>query len=126
MISPSYQEKRISKFSGKKVITMSNKYFQPEQETMPLEELKKLQSEKLVRQVRYVYDNVRYYRDLMDEKGAGSISLRIAGNRQAQLRENSVYLRHHRQACGCFLYTKRCRYVGGLLCKSFGGSRRYR
>ena len=36
---------------------------------MPLEELKKLQDEKLVKQVRYVYENVKYYRDLMDEKG---------------------------------------------------------
>ncbi len=36
---------------------------------MPLEDLKKLQNEKLVKQVRYVYDNVKYYRDLMDEKG---------------------------------------------------------
>ena len=36
---------------------------------MPVEEIKKLQSEKLVRQVRHVYDNVPYYRALMDEKG---------------------------------------------------------
>ena len=51
------------------MMIVSNKYFQPQQETMPLEELQKLQSEKLVKQVRYVYDNVKYYRDLMDEKG---------------------------------------------------------
>ncbi len=48
---------------------MEKRYFQPEIETMPVEELKKLQSEKLVRQVRHVYDNVPYYRNLMDEKG---------------------------------------------------------
>ncbi len=36
---------------------------------MPVEELKKLQSEKLVKQVKHVYDNVPYYRNLMDEKG---------------------------------------------------------
>ncbi len=36
---------------------------------MPLEEMKKLQSEKLVKQVKHVYDNVPYYRNLMDEKG---------------------------------------------------------
>ncbi len=48
---------------------MQKRYFQPETETMPLDELKKLQSEKLVKQVRRVYDNVKYYRDLMDEKG---------------------------------------------------------
>ena len=36
---------------------------------MPVEDLKKLQSEKLVKQVKHVYDNVPYYRNLMDEKG---------------------------------------------------------
>ena len=44
-------------------------YYQPEIETMPVEELKKLQSEKLVKQIKHVYENVKYYRDLMDEKG---------------------------------------------------------
>ena len=44
-------------------------YYQPEIETMPVEDLKKLQSEKLVKQVRHVYENVEYYRNLMDEKG---------------------------------------------------------
>lgn len=36
---------------------------------MPVEQIKKLQSEKLVRQVAHVYKNVPYYRDLMDKKG---------------------------------------------------------
>ena len=45
------------------------RYYQKEIETMPREEMKKLQSEKLVKQVRRVYENVKYYRDLMDEKG---------------------------------------------------------
>ena len=45
------------------------KYFQKEIETMPREEMKKLQSEKLVKQVKRVYENVKYYRDLMDAKG---------------------------------------------------------
>ena len=44
-------------------------YFQKEIETMPLEEMRKLQSEKLVKQVKHVYENVPYYRDLMDKKG---------------------------------------------------------
>lgn len=48
---------------------MQKNYYQPEAETMPLEDIQKLQSEKLVRQVKYVYDNVAYYRDLMDKKG---------------------------------------------------------
>ena len=45
------------------------RYFQKEIETMPREEMKKLQSEKLVKQVKRVYENVKYYRDLMDAKG---------------------------------------------------------
>ena len=44
-------------------------YFQKEIETMPREEMKKLQSEKLVKQVKHVYENVPYYRNLMDQKG---------------------------------------------------------
>ena len=36
---------------------------------MPREEMKKLQSEKLVKQVKHVYENVPYYRNLMDQKG---------------------------------------------------------
>ena len=48
---------------------MEKKYYQPEFETMPLEQLKQLQSEKLVKQVKHVYENVPYYRDLMDQKG---------------------------------------------------------
>ena len=46
-----------------------SKYFQPEIETMSVEEMKVLQSEKLVKQVKRVYENVKYYRNLMDEKG---------------------------------------------------------
>ena len=48
---------------------MSKKYFQPEIETMSEEWIRKIQDEKLVKQVKYVYDNVEYYRNLMDEKG---------------------------------------------------------
>ena len=45
------------------------KYYQPEIETMAVEDIKKLQSEKLVKQVKHVYDNVEAYRNKMDEKG---------------------------------------------------------
>ena len=48
---------------------MEKRYFQKEIETMPVEDIKKLQSEKLVKQVKHVYENVPYYRDLMDKKG---------------------------------------------------------
>jgi len=45
------------------------KYYQPEIETISLDEMRAIQNEKLVKQVKHVYENVKYYRDLMDEKG---------------------------------------------------------
>lgn len=36
---------------------------------MSREDMKKLQDERLVAQVKHVYENVKYYRDLMDKKG---------------------------------------------------------
>ena len=48
---------------------MEQRYFNKEIETMPRGELSALQSEKLRKQVRHVYDSVPYYRGLMDEKG---------------------------------------------------------
>ena len=45
------------------------RYWNEEIETMSREDMKKLQSERLVKQVKHVYENVKYYRDLMDEKG---------------------------------------------------------
>ena len=51
------------------VMVMQRNYFQPEIETMPVEKIREIQNEKLVKQVKYVYDNVKYYRDLMDKKG---------------------------------------------------------
>lgn len=48
---------------------MAQNYYQKEMETLPVDEMKKLQSEKIVKQVKHVYENVAYYRNLMDEKG---------------------------------------------------------
>ncbi len=48
---------------------MAENYYQKEIETMPVEQLKQLQSEKLVKQVQHVWDNVPYYRNLMEQKG---------------------------------------------------------
>ncbi|MBR5679701.1 MAG: phenylacetate--CoA ligase, partial [Clostridia bacterium] len=45
------------------------RYFHPEIETMPREQLRELQSERLVKQIRHVWDNVPYYRNKMEEKG---------------------------------------------------------
>ena len=44
-------------------------YYQPEIETMPYEQLRELQNERLVKQVRHVWDNVPYYRAKMEAKG---------------------------------------------------------
>ena len=45
------------------------RFFQPEVELMPYEEIRKMQNEKIVKQVRHVYDHVPYYRAKMDAKG---------------------------------------------------------
>jgi len=45
------------------------RYFQEEIECAPVDKIKALQHEKLLRQVRYVWDNVPYYRSKMEEKG---------------------------------------------------------
>ncbi len=45
------------------------RYFNKEIECASPEEIKKLQSERLVSQVRHVWDNVPYYRKKMEEKG---------------------------------------------------------
>ena len=44
-------------------------YYQPEYETMPQEQLRELQGERLKAQIRHVYANVPHYKKLMDEKG---------------------------------------------------------
>ena len=45
------------------------RYYQPEIETAPREKIIEIQNEKIVKQVRHVWDNVPYYRHLMEEKG---------------------------------------------------------
>ena len=47
---------------------MSN-YYQPEIETAPHEQIRKWQDERLVKQIKHVWDNVPYYRKKMEEKG---------------------------------------------------------
>ncbi len=52
-----------------KAVNLMKRYYQPEFETMPRAELRRLQSERLVKQIRHVWDNVPYYRQKMEEKG---------------------------------------------------------
>ena len=44
-------------------------YYQPEIECASREEIRKIQSERLVKQVQNVWDNVPMYRKRMEEKG---------------------------------------------------------
>ena len=67
LYSEPQNEQKLRKKGNHKMT--EKRYFQKEIETMPREEMKALQSEKLVKQVKHVYENVKYYRDLMDEKG---------------------------------------------------------
>ena len=46
-----------------------SRYYQPEIETAPREKILEMQNEKIIRQVRHVWDHVPYYRHLMEEKG---------------------------------------------------------
>ena len=48
---------------------MGKQYFQPEIETMPVEEIKKHQSACLVKHVKHVWDKVPYYRKKMEAVG---------------------------------------------------------
>ena len=45
------------------------RYYQPEIETASREQVLDWQNERLVNQVRHVWDNVPYYRKKMEEKG---------------------------------------------------------
>lgn len=45
------------------------RYYQPEIETASREQIKQWQSERLVKQVKHIWDNVPYYRKKMEEKG---------------------------------------------------------
>ena len=45
------------------------RYYQEEIECAPYEKIREIQSEKLVKQVKHVWDNVPYYRKKMEEKG---------------------------------------------------------
>ncbi|MBQ7506578.1 MAG: phenylacetate--CoA ligase [Lachnospiraceae bacterium] len=45
------------------------RYFQPEIECAPREEILRIQNEKLLKQVRHVWDRVPYYRKKMEDKG---------------------------------------------------------
>ena len=54
--------------NSERIMAMS-KYYQERIETASREQIKQWQSERLVKTVKRVYENVEYYRNKMDEKG---------------------------------------------------------
>ena len=48
---------------------MERRYYQESLETMPRDEMKKLQDERLAKQVRHVWEKVPYYKGLMEKQG---------------------------------------------------------
>ena len=52
------------------------RYYQPEIETASREQVLDWQNERLVNQVRHVWDNVPYYRKKMEEKGVAPEDIR--------------------------------------------------
>ena len=61
-------------------------YYQKEIETMSREDMKKLQSEKLVKQVKHVWDNVPYYRKKMEELGVTPEDIKSSKRQSLQSR----------------------------------------
>ena len=55
---------------------MEKRYYQKEIETMPYEQLRALQSEKLVKQVKHVWENCPPYRKKMEEKGVSPADIK--------------------------------------------------
>ena len=55
-------------------------YYQKEIETASREEILKIQNEKIVKQVKHVYENVPYYRNLMDQKGWAPTSRTVSAS----------------------------------------------
>ncbi len=102
------------------------KYWDKDIETMSREDMKALQSERLVKQVKHVYENVKYYRDLMDKKGVkpedikgiedlhklpfiSKADLRDGypyGLLAERMRAYTLHERHYRQARSCVLYAE--------------------
>ena len=103
------------------------RYYQPEIECASREQILAWQNERLLKQVRNVWDNVPYYRKKMEAKGVTpediksvddlyklpfvtkddlreSLSLWAGGPAAAGLRPHSVHLRHHGQARGGILH----------------------
>ena len=55
-------------------------YYQKEIETMPYDQLRALQNERFMKQIKHVWDNVPYYRQKMEEKGVSIDDIQSIGD----------------------------------------------
>ena len=114
------------------------RYYQKEIECASQEQIKAWQDERLVRQVRHVWDKVPYYRAKMEEKGVtpedihgrddlyklpflskadlrDAYPYRSACGAAGKMRPHPLHLRHDRQARRRLLHPARYRPLGRLL-----------
>ena len=115
------------------------RYYQKEIECASQEQIKAWQDERLVRQVRHVWDKVPYYRAKMEEKGLTPDDIKSRDDlyklpflSKADLREaypfgllaepleKCVRIHSTSGTTGKRLYERRHRSLGGLLCQSAG------
>ena len=83
------------------------RYYQPEIECASREQIRAWQNERLIPTVKRVYENVPYYRRLMEEKNVTPADIRTIDDlhklpflTKEDLRKAYPY--------GCLLYTSRC------------------
>ena len=124
------------------------RYYQKEIECASQEQIKAWQDERLVRQVRHVWDKVPYYRAKMEEKGVtpedihgrddlyklpflskadlrDAYPYRSACRAAGRMRPHPLHLRHDRQARRRLLHQGGYRPLERLLRKSAGGRGRH-
>ena len=112
----------------------------PKIECMSRDEMNALQSERLVRQVKNVYENVAFYRKKMDDMGVepgdikgiedigklpfttkrrfkSQLSIRTSGSSAGENRPCTGNIRNDRETDTGLLYRKRCRCMGRVCCQ---------
>ena len=99
-------------------------YYQPEIETMPVDKIQALQSERLAEQVKFVYDNVKFYHDKMDEAGVKPEDVKGIEDLHKLPFINKDDLRDQ-YPCGGILHAGGYRCVGRVLCACNCGGGRY-
>ena len=88
----------------------------PKIECMSRDEMTALQSERLVRQVKNVYENVAF--SIYDKRRFKSeLSIRTSGSSAGENRPCTGNIRNDRETDPGLLYRKRCRCMGRVCCQ---------